>query len=410
MNRFKVISRKITEYLNLILLFLFSVHFLGTEEYLLWIWGIAGIALFIKEYKRILIDFHGILIVSIFFIYSVVYKYYFTETKAYTLHQMVQMMVLPVIMYFLSRQFMFQKKNEYMEGVLWAVAGGTFLYSVLNYIIYLEEGFIPGGRAWPDFWLHQPLYATEHSYWGVFAAALLGYGICGLFQKKIFRGLMAELAVLVLNYITLDVNSRMVLMTTVVAIFLCVLIFLIVNIRNRKKIAVSALVLAGIVGIIAVIVAVNWDKITENAYYAQLITMMSRDGGILHNVRFQMIAETLRQLPQSPYGGGYIYPAGFAGVHNYWLQAANDTGVVVLFLWGIYGILVVYETVRLLWLKNISIRIKYMLIPMLGASGAYLMMEIGGGGSCDYIIFFVMLSAMLHQIIKNAEKHTGKEA
>ena len=74
--------------------------------------------------------------------------------------------------------------------------------------------------------------------------------------------------------------------------------------------------MAGIAGIIAVVIGVNWEKITGSEYYAQLMTMMSRDGGILHNVRFQMIAETLRQLPQSPYGGGYIYPAGFAGVHN----------------------------------------------------------------------------------------------
>ncbi|OUQ23005.1 hypothetical protein B5E77_16190 [Lachnoclostridium sp. An131] len=410
MNRFKVISRRITEHLNLILLFLFSAHFLGIEEYLLWIWGIVGIALFVKKNKRILIDFHGVLVVSIFLIYSMVYKYYFAETKAYTWQQMIQMMALPVIMYFLSRQIMFQKKNGYIEGALWTVVGGTFLYSILNYIIYLKEGFSSGGRAWPDFWAHQPLYATEHSYWGVFAASLLGYGVCSLFEKKIFRGLTAILAAIILNYINLDVDNRMVLMTTVVTVFLCILIFLIINFKNLKKIAVSGLTMAGIAGIIAVVIGVNWEKITGSEYYAQLMTMMSRDGGILHNVRFQMIAETLRQLPQSPYGGGYIYPAGFAGVHNYWLQAANDTGVIVLFLWGIYGILMVMDAVRLLWLKQISIRIKYMLIPMIGASGAYLMMEIGGGGSSDYIIFFVMLSAMLHQIVKDAKKHTGKEA
>ena len=404
----KNIENNLQDNLQIILLFLFSVHFGGIEEKLLWIWGIAGVAFFVKKYKKIRIDFHSVLLFLILLIYSTVYKYHFTESKSYTWGQMIQMLILPILMYFLCRLIVYQKKESYIEKLLWAIAGGTFLYSLLNYTVYLNEGFPNYERAWGDFWSQEYLYATQHSYWGVFAAALVGYAFCCLFEKKWIKSFLALLSVIISNYINLVVGNRMVLMTTIVATGLCMVMFLIINWNDSRTIRSSIFAFLITIVILLISVTLSWEVLAESPYYLRIMTFMSRDGGILHNIRFQMAAETLRQLPEYPFGGGYIHPLGAPGAHNYWLQAANDTGIVTLILWTVYIILVIVDAVHLLWQKQVEKRIKYMLVSMIGASGAYLMMEIGGGGMIDYIIFFVMLSAILHQKVRDAREN-GRE-
>lgn len=404
MNSSKSVSEIISNNLNIILLFLFSAHFLGKEEYVLWIWGITGVILIIRKKEKILIDFHAILLIAILAVYSIMYKLHFGEIKLYTWRNMLEMFILPIFMYFLVRQMIFNRKENYIEKSLWAIVGGTFLYTILNYIIYLKEGFLDGARAWCDFWTHEPLYATQHSYWGIFIAALTGYTFCCMNQKKWLRSSISLIAIVVCNYINLTVQNRMVLMTTVVAIFISTLIYFIINWKRILENCGGILIFAVVLAVLLIIVKLNWHSFLETSYYADLMGVMSRDGGILHNIRFRMIIETLQQLPYHPYGGGNIHPAGFAGVHNYWLQAANDTGIVTLVLWGIYLLWMIVEAVWIVFQKQIEKSVKYMLIPLTGAVGSYLMMEIGGGGFVDYIIFFIILSAILHQMVQNMRK------
>ena len=109
-------------------------------------------------------------------------------------------------------------------------------------------------------------------------------------------------------------------------------------------------------------------------------------------------------LPSHWKGGGTMYPAGLSCVHNYWLQAANDTGIVTFVLWMIFNATVVVSMVRCVISPYIEARMKYLVLPLMCAVISYLSMEIGGQGKSEYILFYVILSAILHQLMKNKYK------
>ena len=408
MNMLTALKNKVNwTNINFLLLFLYSLRIFRIQDEILWIWGIVGILYFVIKRKRILLGFQGIVLCVITPIYAFIYKYYFTETRGYTWNDVAYMIFLPIFMYLLSRQLVYKRKGEELEIGLWCVAGGTFLYSLLNHWMYLQYGFTEGPRIWTEFWIREGIYATEASFWGVFITALIGYGFCCFCQKKWSRGIAALLGVLIGNIINIQVGNRMVFMTTFVAAAVSFGMFFILNRKNRKLILRVFLCCCAALLIGGLAVYSNWEKIQQTPYYVNII---SRDGGILHNVRFAMIIDTLRQLPYNLIGGGHIYPAGFYAVHNYWLQAANDTGIWTLILWIVYSIVAIVDIIKLLLLKNIDRRIKYMLIPMFVAVVGYMMMEQAGTGKWIYVNFYVMLSAFIHQLVMNEknENRSGK--
>ena len=382
----------------LVLFFLYSLRICLVQDEILWAWGIVGIIYFVIKQKKLLWGFQGIILCIITPLYALVYKYYFTETRGYTWTNVIYMIFLPVFMYVLCRQFAWKRKSETLESVIWCVAGSSFLYSLLNHWMYIKEGFLPDGRIWREFWSGNPIYATEASFWAVFITALTGYGLSCLLHKEWKKGIAALTGVLIGNLINIQVGNRMVFMTTFVAMVIALGMFFIINRKNRKALRNALCMMVVIFLVVIVLCYLNIDKIQQSSYYTAII---SRDGGIFHNVRFAMIKETLQQLPDNLWGGGHIYPAGFAAVHNYWLQAANDTGIITLILWIIYTVIAIVDAVKLVFSKNISSRVKYMVIPMISAVAAYMMMEQAGAGRCDYVNFYVMLSAFMHQMVSN---------
>lgn len=388
----------------LLLFFLYSLHVFLIQDELLWVWGIAGIVCFVLAQKKLLLGLQGSVLCIITPLYAFVYKYYFTETRGYTWTNVIYMIFLPVFVYTLCRQFAWKKKGRTLEAAFWCIAGGTFLYSLLNHWMYMKEGF-GEERIWKEFWSGEPIYATEASFWAVFITALTGYGLSCLLHKEWKKGTAALTGVLIGNLINIQIGNRMVFMTASVAAVICLGMFFIINRKNRRAVWKAI----GVIGVAFLIFGVffylNIDRIQQSSYYTAFI---SRDGGIFHNIRFAMIKETLEQLPDNLWGGGYIYPAGFAAVHNYWLQAANDTGIITLILWVIYTVITIVDAVRLMFLENISSRVKYMAVPMLAAVAAYMMMEQAGTGRWDYVNFYVMLSAFIHQMVANEVKRGRK--
>ena len=104
-----------------------------------------------------------------------------------------------------------------------------------------------------------------------------------------------------------------------------------------------------------------------------------------------------------------MYAGGNYWVHNYWLQVANVSGIVPFVLWMIVNISAVGDVIRLIRSPYVSNKIKYMFIPMLSSIVGYLMMEPGGTELNRYIIFYVMLLAILKQLANKKEMNVGIE-
>ena len=391
----RVNKKDMLYYFSIAFIFLLALHFMGYVEKRVVVVGSILYLIWIATGKKIVIDIQSVLIVSIMLLYGIIFKIQYSGNSYWSGWSFLNMALPPIVIYFLSRQMSYYQKEEKLEGYLLSVCLGSFFYSCLNHIMYMNQ---PGSRIWDEFWTHTARYATEYSYWGVFIAGLLGYGLVCLKEKKWFRGLAILAFVAIDNYINIVVDNRMVLMVTVVVIAVNILMYIIFHTQEWKKcgLLLIGMILLVLIGYIAV--RANVGGVCDTTFYKHFFT---RDGGILKNIRFRMIWETIPQLPSHWKGGGTIAVVEGLAIHNYWLQAANDTGIFPFILWMIFNVQVVIDLVKCVVSKKISQRMKYLIVPLMVAIVSYLSMEIGGQGKSEYILFYVMVAAFLRQLVLN---------
>ena len=387
-----------------IMLFLISLHYQGYVEEDIIRWAVIFLICSVLINRRLEVDLEFLILLSALVSYGIVFSHYYSNTEYWQNWRFQDTVWPPVLMYLLCRQLCWKQKEKRLEGLLLAVCFGTFLYSVLNHTIYMKEGFPYGGRIWDEYWTHSMRYATEFSYWGIFITGLSGYGVFCLSRKKWIQGLLICILVVVENYIQIVVDNRMVLMVTIVVAAVSAVLYAYLNRNDRKKLKILVLSTAAMVAVILIILAANVGGVRDTTFF---INLMTRDGGILKNIRFQMMWEAMCMLPSHWKGGGTMYPAGLNCVHNYWLQAANDTGIFTFILWMIFNISMLASLFTCIRSSKISQKIKYMIVPLMAAVISYLSLEIGGQGESEYIIFYVMIVAILRQLVKNEKYEIG---
>lgn len=388
--------------LALIMLFLISVHFLGYTEKHIIVWSVLMLVCSVVIKHRLVLDEKFLVLSCAVILQGLMFGYYYSQEEYWSGWRFSDMVWPPVLMYLVSRQICWRQSQGRIELLFLSVCWGTFVYSLLNHYMYLKEGFSSSSRGWNEFWTHIGHYATEYSYWGVFIAGLLGYGFFLLLQKHWLQGGGICLAVALENYIHIAVDNRMVLMVTFVVAAVTLILYFYFNWQYKQRIGKIVLVLLSICVVVGIGIALNIGGIRDTTFFVSLTT---RNGGILKNVRFQLIWEAIRLLPSHWKGGGTMYLFGFTCVHNYWLQVANDTGIVTFILWMIFNVSVIVSMVKCVISPYIEMRIKYLVIPLMCAVISYLSMEIGGQGKSEYILFYVILSGMLHQLMKNRYKN-----
>lgn len=405
LHKYKPVLKELNWYLNLVMLFLLSLHIGGYSSKKVILYSLFSITLFTVLNEKILLDWKVLVLIEALILYGFIYQYYFAELEYYDWWHMEDVIMPPVFAYIVCKQMVWRQNINKVQLMFLAVGGGTFIYSVLNYVTYLQEGFIDGMRYWNDFWTHTPAYATEHSYWGVFIVGLLGYGIYCFYEKKWLMGSIICFCIVVDNYVNIMVDNRMVLMVTAVVASVNIALYIFFNRKNKVKIKRIILIIAFFIAIGAVAFLFNFGGIANTTYVTHFF---SRDGGILKNIRFQAMWEAIRMLPSHWKGGRTMQPAGLNAPHNYWLLVADDTGIFTFALWMIFNIAGLISMIKLIKSPKISQKVKYTVVPSLAAVVSYLMMETGGGGRSDLIIFYVIYISITNQLVENLKKSSGE--
>lgn len=389
---------EVMKYANIIFLFLFSVHLFNFPDKFILIWCVFAIGFFFLQNKKLCLD-------EIFFVLAVAVVlnglgtyYYLGENLNYSWGDIIKLTIPVIMVYPFMKQAVYNKESVYVEKIILAIVLGTFVYSMLNYYSFLIHGFTEKGRIWSEFWTDYPMNATHHSYWGCFIAGMSGYVIYCFSEKKWFRGIIFAGLIIMENIAQAAADNRMVLCVTLVAFVVGLFLYLVFNPKNKKTIKKVSFILLAVMAVVVIIFALNVGGIRTSGYFYRFMT---RDGGILKNIRFQMIYEAIMKIPSHWKGGATMYAAGVYWVHNYWLQVANVSGVIPFALWMVVNVAAVIDTVKLMKSPYVSMNIKYMLIPMLASIVGYLMMEPGGTESNRYIIFYVLLIALLKQLTLN---------
>ena len=358
----------IMKWANILFLFLFSLHLFNFPDTWIILWCTFAITVFFIQYKRLCLDKVFWILALAIILNGLGTMYYLGDDLGYTLKDIIKMIVPTILVYPFIKQAVCNKTDLEIEKILLAIVFGTFLYSLLNYYSFIQHGFT-NGRIWSEFWTDYPMNATHHSYWGCFIAGLIGYGLYCLYDKKWIKAISIIIFIVVENLIQIAVDNRMVLCVTVLALAVSLILFVCLNINDKKNIKrVFTIVIIG-VAIVMLIFALDILGIRSSGYFQRFFT---RDGGIFNNIRFQMIYEAITLLPSHWKGGADMWTAGWFWVHNYWLQVANVSGIIPFALWMIVNVVAVWEVVKVIRSPHISSKIKYMLIPMLASISFYL--------------------------------------
>ena len=169
---------KIIKWLNIIFLFLFSLHLFDFPDKYIILWCIFTIAVFWIQNKKLCLDKIFWVLALAIILNGLGTYYYLAESLSYTVKDVIKMVVPTILVYLFMQQAAWNKKELDIENILLAIAVGTFLYSLLNYYSLVKYGFYDGDyRGWSDFWTNYNWRATHYSYWGCFVAGLCGYGI-----------------------------------------------------------------------------------------------------------------------------------------------------------------------------------------------------------------------------------------
>lgn len=395
--------KNITEtvwWLNVVILFLYAVDLFGFSNKVAIIWiGLVGLYYLVKR-NVIKPDIKIMILTAAMLIHAITYKRYNSD---YGWNLILSLALIPELFYFLGRQLANDKDNHAKsewkaEIVVMAICVGTFIHALLNFYMWVQGH---DGKLWNDFWPDMLCtISTRHCFLALGVAALVAYAVYSWNKKWYYSVAVLALAAIG-NGINILYDNRMVLVITAAVLAMNMIIYLYLNRKRKQAWYLAAGIL--IVSIVAVGLVLGLDigGIRESQYYHNFF---GRDGGIFKNVRFQIHATAASQILTHWKGGGTMEGLGVGGAHNYWLNLANDTGIVTFLLMTIFTISALVDTVKLILNPKVSDKIKYLLPSVFMAIFLYHYMENGATNHPGFVLYLTFMAGVIYQV-----QHCAKE-
>lgn len=387
--------------LNMLILFLFSIRIFSFPNCIVMLWLTLFGLFYYRERKKKIFDEMAFLLLLGMFFHGILYRAGGEHLKFV---KMVEIVVLPFLFYIFGKQMVdlagrgkIQESN--VKKILLIVSSGMFLLNLLEFYSF-SNGSLIAPKIAQDFWTGRELYTTEFSFLAVFLVPLLFYTIL-FFREKTYVKIVLLLEIVVVNWMNIKLDNRMALSITIALLVINMLIFVYINKGNLKKMRNFLMVFVGLCILAILCLVLNVGGIKESTYYQNFI---SRDGGILKNVRFQIFISVIFQMPQHLLGGSKMDIAPFSHAHNFWLQMYNDTGILSFICIVTFTVLSLINVFKLIGNQKISQELKYLLPSIYFGIACYLMMEVGGRGIPDFFVFFTFISGMINQMLTSTKK------
>ncbi len=301
-----------------------------------------------------------------------------------------------------------EDKNARLKR-MWMLLGvfvaGYTIHAGLNAKIFFDLRSELWGRHWPDFWTGVYVPATQHSIYFLPVLALVFPAVLYIRNHK---GLcVSVLAASAFSlWFSIITQSRIPLLVFALVFAGEIILFFIFNQNNKK--AKRVLLLCGVVmlalaAIGSLFVWLNWETVQSSSLYAAF----SRDGGILHNVRFQVQRNVLKQLFIYPFGGYQMDLAGLNYAHNVWLDMANAAGIIPFVLLVLYTVLGVYDLLMLLKKDCVCPGIKYVAAGLWASLMLYYLVEPALESTVQYIVPWTFISGLIYEYVKRVKSEVG---
>ena len=288
------------------------------------------------------------------------------------------------------------------EKRIWMLLGvfviGYTIHAVLNARLFLDMGPDYQGRYWLDFWTRSDTPATQHNMYFLPVLAVVFPAILYIMKQKAVCIITLAAAAFSIWFSAIS-QSRTPLVIFVIVFVWGIFLWVIFHRRDqkaRKIMLIGAVVILAAVAAGALFVWLNFDTIQTTRIY----TTLHRDGGILHNVRFEAQRNAIRQLFDYPWGGYQMELAVLEMAHNVWLDMAKAGGLLPFAGLVIYTLLAIYDMVKLLRNANVSSALKYVISGLWIALMLYYMIEPALEATVQFIVPWTYINGIAYMLGK----------
>mgnify|MGYP007069862916 CR=1 FL=1 len=341
----------------------------------LWMFcAVAGIfaIYFAFQSKRIEMD---VRIIALIIVMAMIYYHdveYYIEGETFKV-------ATPIIAFILGSLIVGNRKATANTRVKWAVLSitlGIFVQGVIDFVEKIAAGEATEKVGYNLYGIQMARTALEADLLPM--AAMFPVGIIIWRNRKDIKILILTIIVeLFLLFLSLKCEGRysislMALSTIVVMAVYFFNEWLNLN-RSFKKwlmIIICVAIGSGLIGLVAFKLNLfGIYDIYENSYF-------SRDGGIIHNVRFSMMARGWYNLKLYPLGGWKNdWEGWFTSTHDMWLEYGREFGMSVFLVLGLYLLLTIKDILILSFSRKSKGIEKYMLLAAFIAFNTFYFFE-----------------------------------
>ena len=182
-----------------------------------------------------------------------------------------------------------------------------------------------------------------------------------------------------------------------------VLIF-IIEYKKEIKVLGKRKVFAGVLLVLLIFICIYFVCKKNETVVKAVVSVVHRDGGILHNVRFKWQCEVLKNIFEYPLG---VYPNnpqevfGFSYTHNVWVDMALFAGLIpfaCFFLYTVYSIVDVFCFLK----YNANIFLKMIVIGLYIGYVLIYMVEPAFYASVEFIVPWLIVNIIMCTYTKSA--------
>jgi len=287
----------------------------------------------------------------------------------------IKYLIIVILMYLYGKYHIiymntvFTTNDIYKTNVIFPLGLGLMIFnitSMISWYIYPPNSEI--GRAWLS--LMDPIkgwnVATFYAFHPLLFISLVFWGVITYKNNKIKSNMIIFLGIISSVWFWFVTKTR----GPMVILFATVIIGITLNwlqliLKNGFKKYEKKLFYCVIFIVVFVIVGFICIKYVEPIKSLYDSSMLSRDGGILNNIRFKWAKDAVLGLAKYPFGGNKEIEN--STTHVVWTSFASFGGIVPFLLIIIWNILVIKDTVVLSISKNKDIEKKlFIILPYIG--------------------------------------------
>lgn len=288
-------------------------------------------------------------------------------------------------------------ENRTIKTLLMTLVLGFTVHGVLNSYMYYAGYVVPGTRRWADFWSRGIIPGTQHAIYFLPVMALFVPAILYFKKSKCFNVLVILMTAF-FGYTSLVTRSRMTILIFAILLFTQVLAFAFLETEKVKRIFEDKRTWIGI-AMLLFVMAGSFFVIKDTEVMTAFINNMSKDGGILNNVRFVAQRQALGQLFDFPMGGRQMEMVLGNYCHNTWLDMANAAGLIPFFAFAVYTFYTLYKLILFIQKRYIETELKLIVIGVYAAFFLFFTVEPALDASIHYLTPWVFLNAVIQEIL-----------